>query len=44
MLAGLGIGFPDHSWEMASYYPDFALASHGWVEFLSAYWAAHGSI
>jgi len=44
MLAGLGIGFPDHSWEMSSYYPDFAFAGQGWLGFLEAYWAAHGSV
>ena len=44
MLTGLGIGLPNHSWEMSSYYPDFALAGQGWMDFLKAYWAAAGSI
>ena len=44
MLAGLGIGFPDHSWEMPSYYPGFAFAKQGWLNLLQAYWAAHGSV
>ena len=44
MLTGLGIGFPNHSWEMSSYYPDFAFADQGWMDFLEAYWAAAGSI
>jgi hypothetical protein len=44
MLTGLGIGFPNHSWEMSSYYPNFAFASQGWMDFMKAYWAAAGSI
>ena len=44
MLTGLGIGLPNHSWEMSSYYPNFALAGQGWMDFLKAYWAAAGSI
>jgi hypothetical protein len=44
MLTGLGIGFPNHSWEMSSYYPSFAFADQGWMDFLKAYWAAAGSI
>jgi hypothetical protein len=44
MLTGIGIGLPNHSWEMASYYPNFALAGQGWMDFLEAYWAAAGSI
>jgi len=44
MLAGLGIGFPDHSWEMSSYYPDFAFAGQGWLNLMESYWAAHGSV
>lgn len=44
MLAGLGIGFPDHSWELSSYYPSFAFASQGWLSLMQAYWAAHGSV
>jgi hypothetical protein len=43
MLTGIGIGFPNHSWEMSSYYPDFAFAGQGWMDFLEAYWAAAGS-
>lgn len=43
MLAGLGIGFPDHSWEMASYYPNFAFAGQGWLDLMESYWMAHGS-
>jgi hypothetical protein len=44
MLTGLGIGLPNHSWEMSSYYTDFAFAGQGWTDFLEAYWAAAGSI
>jgi hypothetical protein len=44
MLAGIGIGFPDHSWEMRSYYPDFAFAGQGWLTLMESYWAAHGSV
>jgi Clostripain family len=44
MLAGLGIGFPDHSWELASYYHDFAFAGQGWLTLMESYWAAHGSV
>jgi hypothetical protein len=44
MLAGLGVGFPDHSSEMPSYYTDFAFAGQGWLDLMGAYWAAHGSV
>ena len=44
MLYGLGIGLPDHSWELPSYYEDFAFSGQGWMDFLEAYWAAHGVI
>lgn len=44
MVTGIGIGFPNHSWEMSSYYPDFAFAGQGWMDFLAAYWAAAGSV
>ncbi len=44
MLTGLGVGLPNHSWEMSSYYVDFAFAGQGWMDFLEAYWAAAGSI
>lgn len=43
MVCGLGIAFPDHSWELSSYYGDFAFSSQGWMGFLEAYWAAHGA-
>jgi hypothetical protein len=44
MLFGLGITMPDHSWEMPSYYQEFAFPAQGWTAFLEAYWAAHGSV
>lgn len=44
MLFGLGITMPDHSWEMPSYYQEFAFPAQGWMAFLEAYWAAHGSV
>ena len=43
-INGLGIGFPNHSWEMPSFYLDFAFPYLGWYDFLQAYWAAAGSI
>jgi len=44
MLFGLGIAFPDHSWELAGYYADYSFANQGWMDFLEAYWAAHGVV
>jgi len=44
MLGGIGINFANHSWELPSYYTDFAFASQGWLELLQAYWAVHGSV
>ena len=44
MICGLGISFPDHSWELPSYYEGFAFASKGWLDFIEAYWAVHGSV
>ena len=44
MICGLGIAFPDHSWELPGYYEDFAFASGGWLAFMQAYWAVHGSV
>jgi len=44
MIYGLGISFPDHSWELPSYYTDYAFASQGWLDFVTAYWAANGVI
>lgn len=43
-INGLGIVFPNHSWETPDYYWDYAFMGAGWKDFLSAYWAAHGSI
>lgn len=44
MVCGLGITLPNHSWEMRSYYENFAFAGQGWLDFLNAYWAASGSV
>lgn len=44
MVAGLGIGLPNHSWEMSSYYEAFKFSDQGWLDFLEAYWAVHGSV
>ena len=44
IVSGMGIGFPNHSWEMSSYYGDFKFAGEGWMDFLEAYWAVHGSV
>jgi hypothetical protein len=43
-LYGLGIMFPNHSWETPSYYADYEFPSDGWMDFLEAYWGAAGSI
>lgn len=43
MVGGMGIIFPNHSWEMPPYYENFAFASQGWLAFVQAYWAVHGS-
>jgi len=44
MVFGLGIALPDHSWELPSYYVDYAFSDHGWLSFLEAYWAVHGVV
>lgn len=44
MVCGMGIAFPDHSWELSSYYGDYAFAELGWPDFMAAYWAACGSV
>ena len=43
-LYGLGIVFPNHSWEVSSYYWDYAIVEAGWGDFLYAYWSAAGSV
>lgn len=43
MVGGMGVMFPNHSWEMPQYYEHFAFAEQGWLAFLQAYWAVHGS-
>jgi len=43
-LYGLGIVFPNHSWEAPSYYWDYAIMDAGWANFLWAYWGAAGSV
>ena len=43
-LYGLGIVFPNHSWEVSSYYWSYAIVEAGWGDFLYSYWAAAGSI
>jgi hypothetical protein len=43
-IFGMGIALPNHSWEMPSYYGDFKFADEGWMDFLEAYWAVHGSV
>jgi len=44
IVHGMGIGLPNHSWEMPSYYGDFKFADEGWMDFLEAYSAVHGSV
>ena len=43
-LNGLGIVFPNHSWETPSYYWSYEIMADGWADFLNAYWAAAGSV
>lgn len=43
-LYGLGIVFPNHSWEAPQYYLSYAIMGAGWADFLNAYWAAAGSV
>jgi hypothetical protein len=43
-LNGLGIVFPNHSWETSSYYWSYAIMEDGWADFLNAYWSAAGSV
>ena len=44
MLKGLGITFVDHWQELPSFYGQFAFAGQGWMDFMNAYCAAHGSV
>jgi len=41
---GLGVLFPNHSWETPSYYPTYSFPQAGWMDFLEAYWSAAGSV
>lgn len=43
-INGLGIIFPNHSWETPDYYWSYSLMADGWQAFLESYWAACGSI
>lgn len=43
-INGLGIVFPNHSWETPSYYWSYAIMEAGWEAFLTSYWAAAGSV
>lgn len=43
-INGLGVIFPNHSWETPSYYPAYAFPQAGWMDFLGAYWRAAGSV
>jgi hypothetical protein len=43
MLFGLGVTFVDHFREWPSFYGSFALAAQGWMDFVTAYDAVHGS-
>lgn len=43
-INGLGIIFPNHSWETPDYYWDYSIMADGWQVFLESYWAACGSI
>ena len=43
-INGLGVIFPDHSWETPSYYAEYAFPRAGWMDFLEAYWSAAGSV
>ena len=43
-ISGLGIVFPNHSWETPGYYWDYSFMADGWQAFLEAYWGAAGSV
>lgn len=43
-LSGLGVVFPNHSWETNGYYWDYSFMADGWQAFLESYWAACGSV
>ena len=43
-INGLGVVFPNHSWETPSYYWSYAFMADGWQAFLQSYWAAAGSV
>ena len=43
-ISGLGIVFPNHSWETSAYYWGYYIMQDGWQAFLESYWAAAGSI
>lgn len=43
-INGLGIVFPNHSWETPDYYWGYSFMADGWQAFLESYWAAAGSV
>jgi hypothetical protein len=43
-INGLGIVFPNHSWETPEYYWGYSFMADGWQAFLESYWAACGSV
>ncbi len=42
-VGGLGLCFPNHAWEIPSYYADYAFPELSWMAFLEAYWYACGA-
>ena len=44
MAFGLGITFVDHFREWPGFYSDFAFAAQGWMDFVNAYCAVHGTV
>ena len=43
-VSGIGLALPNHAKEVPEYYAAFAFPSAGWMEFLTAYWAASGAV
>lgn len=39
---GLGLKFPQHEFELPSYYSSYAFGSEGWIEFLEMFWTMRG--
>ncbi len=40
---GLGMKFPQHEFELPSYYSSYAFGSEGWIDFMELFWSLRGT-